>query len=80
MRPSLKLLPAILVLGLAIAGCNDNSSPQAQPDASSLPEPQSPSADQTPDVDADPTPDTGTGGESQTTSPDGTVNSAPSGQ
>lgn len=80
MRHSLTLLPAMLVLGLASAGCNDNSSPQSQPDASSLPERQSPSVDQTPDVDADPTPDTGTGGESQTTAPDGTVNSAPSGQ
>jgi hypothetical protein len=31
-------------------------------------------------VDAEPTPDTGTGGESQMTSPDKTLNSAPQGQ
>ena len=54
-------------LGLILTGCSDNSSPDASSDASSLPEKQNTQ------VDADPTPDTGTGGESQVKSPDGTT-------
>lgn len=64
----------MLALVLGVSACNDNTSPQSRQDASSLPEPQ------TPEVDAEPTPDTGTGGESQRTSPDSTINSAPQGQ
>jgi hypothetical protein len=64
----------MLALALAVSACNDNTSPESRQDASSLPEPQ------TPEVDAEPTPDTGTGGESQMTSPDKTLNSAPQGQ
>jgi hypothetical protein len=65
------LATAALLLAVgSFAGCSDNSSPEAQPEANSQPE------NQTPQVDADPTPDTGTGGNSQTKSPDGTVNSA----
>ncbi len=68
------LVPALaLLLALGASGCNDNSAPEARPDANSLPE------QQTPEVDAEPTPDTGTGGETQTTSPDSTVNGAPGG-
>ena len=63
-----KFIPVLAAaLGLILAGCRDNSSPDASSDASSLPEQQNTQ------VDADPTPDTGTGGESQVQSPDGTT-------
>ena len=66
-------LALLFAVGI-LANCSDNSSPDASQDANSQPE------NRAPQVDADPTPDTGTGGESQSTSPDGTVNSAPAGQ
>lgn len=68
------LMPVVMTL-LALLGtaCNDRSSPESREDANSLPE------QRTPEVDTDPTPDTGTGGETQTTSPDGTINGAPGG-
>jgi hypothetical protein len=56
------------------ASCSDNSSPDASQTTNTLPE------NRTPQVDTDPTPDTGTGGESQTKAPEGTVNGAPAGQ
>jgi hypothetical protein len=56
------------------SGCTDNSSPDASQTTNTLPE------NRTPQIDADPTPDTGTGGESQTKAPEGTVNGAPAGQ
>jgi hypothetical protein len=65
---------ALLCAAALSAGCSDNPSPDASEAANTLPE------NRTPQIDADPTPDTGTGGESQTRAPDGTVNGAPAGQ
>ena len=61
------LLPA--ALALALAGCN-----QPEENAPGTAAPVPPEA-----VDADPTPQTGTGGPSETASPDATVNGAPGG-
>ena len=74
-RPARNALVPVMVIVAALFGsaCNDRSSPDSREDASSLPE------QRTPEVDTDPTPDTSTGGETQTTSPDGTINSAPGG-
>jgi hypothetical protein len=69
----IRVTTLICFVGLS-AGCSDNSSPDASETTNTLPE------NRTPEIDADPTPDTGTGGKSQTTSPDGTVNGAPAGQ
>ena len=59
---------------LVVTGCSENSSPDASQDAVSLPE------DRTPEIDADPTPDTGSGGDSQASSPDTTTNGTPAAQ
>lgn len=59
------LLPA--AFALALAGCNQ---PEENAPGTSAPVP--PEA-----VEADPTPQTGTGGPSETASPDATVNGAP---
>ena len=63
MRKHLVIAAAILAV---LTGCNQ-------------PDPDAPGSDaaQKPPVDTDPTPNTGTGGASQTTSPDGTTNGAP---
>ena len=66
-----QLVLATIAINLILTGCSDNSTPDASPSANSLPE------NQTPEIDADPTPDTGTGGDSQVTSPDTTTNGAP---
>jgi hypothetical protein len=55
------------LLGLAACDSSNNSSPEASDQANSTPETQNAP------VDRDPTPQTGTGGESQSTDPDGTV-------
>jgi hypothetical protein len=59
------------LLGLAACDSSNNSSPEASDQANSTPETQNAP------VDRDPTPQTGTGGESQTTDPDGTASGAP---
>lgn len=61
MRKLLLALPILIV-----AACSDDpvQKPTTEPDP-------------TPQVDTDPTPQTGTGGESESTSPDGTTNGAP---
>jgi hypothetical protein len=59
------------LLGLAACDSSNNSSPEASDQANSTPEAQNAP------VDRDPTPQTGTGGESQTTDPDGTASGAP---
>jgi hypothetical protein len=64
-QPFRLLLPAAFLL--ALAGCN-------QPDAEA---PGSNTAVPAESVDTDPTPQTGTGGPSETASPDATVNGAP---
>jgi hypothetical protein len=70
MRLFAAIIALACLLGLAACDSADNSSPQASDQANSTPEPQNAP------VDRDPTPQTGTGGESQSTSPDGTVNGA----
>jgi hypothetical protein len=57
---------AILSVVAMLAACSDADQ-----------NPTSSSVEKAPQVDTDPTPDTGTGGESQSVSPDGTVNGAP---
>ncbi len=56
---------ALFVIAAAMAGCsNDDTSTSSVRDAA-------------PQIEADPTPDTGTGGDMQQATPDGTVNGAP---
>jgi hypothetical protein len=69
-----KMVIGVLALGAVLAGCNDNSTPQSSDNANSL------SENRKTETDADPTPQTSTGGETETVSPDGTVNGAPQGQ
>ena len=69
------LLMAMPLL-LVFAGCNDRNTTNEQ---ANKPASQTAPIQNAP-TDTDPTPQTGTGGESQTTSPDSTVNSAPQGQ
>lgn len=59
-------IATLLIAASLLAGCSDNTSTQSVG-----------GNDQAPQVDADPTPDTGTGGPTQTVSPDSTINSAP---
>jgi hypothetical protein len=59
------------LLGLAACDSSSNSSPDASDQTNSTPEMQNAPVDQ------DPTPQTGTGGDSQSNDPDGTVTGAP---
>ena len=68
MRIHLPILAA--AAALALAGCSDGG--RDNQTTSSVEK-----VDRAPQVDTDPTPDTGTGGASQTVSPDSTVNGAP---
>jgi hypothetical protein len=73
MRPfaAITVLVLACLLGLAACDSSNNSSPEASDQANSAPETQNAP------VDRDPTPQTGTGGESQSMDPDGTVTGAP---
>ena len=62
----MKQLLAVIAM-LLVVGCSEQD-PIATPSAETDPSPQ---------VDTDPTPETGTGGPSQSTSPDTTTNGAP---
>jgi hypothetical protein len=71
MRTFAVIFATACLFGLAACDSSNNSSPEASDQASSTPETQNAPVDQ------DPTPQTGTGGESQSTNPDGTVRGAP---
>lgn len=66
MRNSRPFLGALFA-GALLVGCS-----QSEEDIQRTKQP-----DPAPQIDADPTPQTGTGGESQTNNPDGTVNGVP---
>lgn len=71
MRPSATMIALACLLGLAACDSSSNSSPDASDQTNSTPEMQNAP------VDRDPTPQTGSGGESQSNDPDGTVTGAP---
>jgi len=71
MRPFAAITALACLLGLAACDNSSNSSPDASDQTNSTPEVQNAPVEQ------DSTPQTGTGGQSQSTSPDGTVTDAP---
>lgn len=71
MRQSAAMIAITCLLALAACDNSSNSTPDASDQTNSTPEMQNAP------VDRDPTPQTGTGGDSQSKDPDGTVTGAP---